>query len=351
MTIKYTQELFGTTYKDDFADSDNYHRVLFNSGRALQARELTQMQTIIQKEIERFGRNIFKEGASVVPGGYILNSRYEFIKLDTSTFALPTDPSTLALMVNDEFTGQTSGIKFKVLQVEAAVGSDPATIFGVYTNTVSGTSGAAPIRMTPGENLVSTNSVTLTVQTTDISTNRPTGVGCRISVNEGSFFVQGHFVQVNPQSILLDKYDNKPSAVIGFKVTQDVVTAGDDAALYDNQGASPNTSAPGADRYRIKLVLTTQDQITGTENFVYFCRVMFGNVFDVVTGRDEYNKIEANIARRTDEIHGDFFVRPFKVSYREDSASTHLIAEVSPGTAYVNGFRASTDYPTKIRVT
>ena len=135
MTTKFTRELFGTTYKDDFKDSDNYHRVLFNSGRALQARELTQMQTIIQKEMERFGRNIFKEGASVVPGGYVINTRYEFIKLDTSTFALPTDPNTLALMINDEFTGQTSGIKFKVLQVEAATGTDPATIFGVYTST------------------------------------------------------------------------------------------------------------------------------------------------------------------------------------------------------------------------
>ena len=350
MTTKFTRELFGTTYKDDFKDSDNYHRVLFNSGRALQARELTQMQTIIQKEMERFGRNIFKEGASVVPGGYVINTRYEFIKLDTSTFALPTDPNTLALMINDEFTGQTSGIKFKVLQVEAATGTDPATIFGVYTSTTGGSSGSAPIRMTPGENIVSTNSVTLTVQTTDISTNRPTGVGCKISVNEGSFFVQGHFVFCNPQSIILSKYDNKPSAVVGFKVEQDVVTASDNSALYDNAGATLNTAAPGADRYRIRLTLTTEDQIGATDNFVYFCRVMFGNVFDVVTGRDEYNKIEENIARRTDEIHGDFFLRPFKVGYRLDSASTHLQAEISPGLAYVNGFRAATDYPTKIRI-
>ena len=49
------------------------------------------MQTIIQKEIERFGRNIFKEGASVNPGGPTLNTRYEFIKLDTTTNTLPVD--------------------------------------------------------------------------------------------------------------------------------------------------------------------------------------------------------------------------------------------------------------------
>ena len=96
MATTYTQNLFETTYKDDFKDSDNYHRILFNSGRALQARELTQMQTIIQKELERFGRNIFKEGASVNPGGQTLNNNYEFIKLDTSTYALPTTTTAVS---------------------------------------------------------------------------------------------------------------------------------------------------------------------------------------------------------------------------------------------------------------
>ena len=69
MAKVYSEQSFPSTYKDDFRDSDNYHRILFNSGRALQARELTQMQTIIQEEIARFGRNIFKDGASVNPGG------------------------------------------------------------------------------------------------------------------------------------------------------------------------------------------------------------------------------------------------------------------------------------------
>ena len=48
----YTSTTFSSTYKDDFADSNNFHRILFNSGRTLQARELTQSQTITQKEIE-----------------------------------------------------------------------------------------------------------------------------------------------------------------------------------------------------------------------------------------------------------------------------------------------------------
>ena len=51
--MSFNKSTFETTYKDDFDSSDNFHRILFNSGRALQARELTQMQTIIQEEIAR----------------------------------------------------------------------------------------------------------------------------------------------------------------------------------------------------------------------------------------------------------------------------------------------------------
>ena len=55
-------------YYDDFADSNNYHRVLFRPSYALQARELTQAQTILQSQVERFGNHVFKEGDVVVPG-------------------------------------------------------------------------------------------------------------------------------------------------------------------------------------------------------------------------------------------------------------------------------------------
>ena len=65
MATNLTNSTFNTPYKDDFSDSDNYHRILFNSGRIVQARELTQAQTILQKQIERFGSNIFQEGSIV----------------------------------------------------------------------------------------------------------------------------------------------------------------------------------------------------------------------------------------------------------------------------------------------
>ena len=153
MSTTFNKSTFETTYKDDFDSADNFHRILFNSGRALQARELTQMQTIIQEEIARFGRNIFKEGAAVNPGGPSVDRHAEFVKLDTSdpSNALPADTSTL---VGLEFTGATSSIKARVIRFEAASGSDPATLYVQYTNTTDSLlSGTSVVRFTAGENI------------------------------------------------------------------------------------------------------------------------------------------------------------------------------------------------------
>ena len=204
MANNLTETLFETKYKDDFKDSDHYHRILFNSGRVLQARELTQLQTILQKQIERFGTNIFKEGAAVLGGGITVNTKYEFVKLDTSVNGLPATPNSL---LGVTITGATSSVIGEIVEVVPAASGDPATIYVKYTNTSAGSAGATtPIRFTPGENL--TNSVTpLTVQLTNTNANPAMGTGTKASTNTGIFFTQGNFVQADAQSKIIAKYD------------------------------------------------------------------------------------------------------------------------------------------------
>jgi len=344
MPKTFTSNVFSSSYKDDFKDSDNYHRILFNSGRALQARELTQMQTIIQEEIARFGRNIFLEGASVNPGGPTITSDYEFIKLNTTTNVLPSDTSTL---VGTEFTGQTSGVKARVLEVVEAEGSDPATLYVQYTNTSGGVSGENPIRMSSGED-ISNGSDTLTVQSVNTVANPAVGQGCKIANGAGDFFTRGHFVFVAPQSLILSKYTRFPTATIGFKSTEDIVTVADTQELYDNQGATPNLSSPGADRYRITLTLTTADLIDSDENFVYYCDVVDGNIVDQVTGADAYNAPNTLLAQRTSEESGDYIAKDFTVDFSD--SGTNLIASVSDGVAYINGYRGATEKATPLTI-
>jgi Domain of unknown function (DUF4815) len=49
-----------TPYYDDYDESKEYYRILFRPGRAVQGRELTQMQTMLQKQIDRFGKHVFE---------------------------------------------------------------------------------------------------------------------------------------------------------------------------------------------------------------------------------------------------------------------------------------------------
>ena len=63
-------------YWDTFDETKNYHRVLFRPGYAVQARELTQMQTALQAQIDRHGQYAFKDGSRVVNGEVVRKAMY-----------------------------------------------------------------------------------------------------------------------------------------------------------------------------------------------------------------------------------------------------------------------------------
>lgn len=339
MVKKYTKNTLRNVYKDDYDADKGFHKVLFNSGKSLQARELTQIQSIIESGIEKFGRNIFKEGAAVTPGGITVNNRYSFLKLDTSVSGLPSDPEVL---VGRSFTGQTSGVIVKVLQVVKAdsVTGDPATIYVRYTSTINGTSGETPVRVTPGETLLELDgSVSLVSQSINTDSNPSNGYGTRISVGNSDYFVLGKFVHAPTQSIILSKYGSSFDGDVGFKVIEEIVTATDDDSLYDNQGALPNYTAPGADRLKITLGLTAKENLPEGETFVYYAKLVSSVIVDEVTGFDQYNKINDLLAVRTKEESGDYTVTPFKVSYEKSTEAGKLAIKISPGTAYINGYR------------
>ena len=46
-------------YYDDYSETKNFHRILFRPSNAIQARELTQLQSILQNQVEKFGNHIF----------------------------------------------------------------------------------------------------------------------------------------------------------------------------------------------------------------------------------------------------------------------------------------------------
>ena len=88
--------------------------IVFSFGRPVQARELTQLQSILQNQIEKFGTHMFKEGAMVIPGKVGFTNEYYAVKLQ-STF----NSNPVSAYVNDyigkTITGATSGVKATVI--------------------------------------------------------------------------------------------------------------------------------------------------------------------------------------------------------------------------------------------
>jgi hypothetical protein len=60
-------------YWDDFDESKNYHRILFKPGYSVQARELTQLQTALQAQIDKYGQWAFNNGSRVIGGKVAVN--------------------------------------------------------------------------------------------------------------------------------------------------------------------------------------------------------------------------------------------------------------------------------------
>ncbi len=327
MAEEFTNKIFKETYRDFYDPNKGYHKVLFNSGKALQARELIESQTIIQEEIARFGRNIFKEGALVNPGGATVDNKIEYIRLDAS--------SDFSSITTDQvFSNGT--IEFKVLEKIDSVNSDPQTLYVQYTDTSAVTDTTVAARVSAGDTLTS-GDITLTVSS-DTSSHPVSGKATKAYFSSGDFFVQGHFVYMEGGSSFIDKYSSTPTADIGFLIEQKIITESDDDELFDNQGEYPNTSSPGAHRYQIKLTPTTRDQITSDQNFVFVARVVDGVITREVSTFDAYNRVNHLLAQRTKEESGDYVVDEFKAIFEEKDA-TNLNLDVTDGIAYVDGYR------------
>ena len=190
-------------YYDDFDESDNFHRVLFRPSYAVQARELTTLQTILQNQIDRFGRHAFKEGAMVIPGNVGFTTDYYAVKLQ-DTFSSASIADDISDYVGTRITGATSGVVAEVIEAVAATSTDPITLYVKYTKT--GTNNTSTT-FSDGENIssdgtIGSYSAAAASATTKASDATATGSSCNIQ--SGVYFIRGHFVQVSDERLILD---------------------------------------------------------------------------------------------------------------------------------------------------
>jgi len=339
-------------YYDDFNETKKFHRVLFRPAYAVQGRELTQSQSILQNQIERLSDHVFEQGAMVIPGDISYDLQYSAVKLTSFT-----DSAAVGVVLTDfvglTLTGASSGLKARVVNTAATDGTDPNTLFVKYLN--SGTNNTTTA-FTDAETI----SVATTLQSTSTTVSavvNTTATGSAASVKEGVYYINGYHVKVSDQDLILDKYTNTPSYRVGLTVAESFITQNDDATLNDNAQGVSNTNAPGAHRFKIDLTLTKKSlSATDDSNFVELLRLKNGIIQNQVR-TTEYAILEDTLARRTFDESGDYSVRDFDIDLREHLISgtnrgiytssdggleTKIAAGMGPGKAYVKGYEIET---------
>ena len=238
-------------YNDDFDENNKFHRILFRPSYAVQARELTQLQTILQNQIKRNGDYIFKQGAMVIPGQIDLSTKYQYVKIQSTHGAVAVD-TYIEEFEGTIITGTTSGVTALVLKAEPTSGDDPATLYVRYTN--SGTDGATKV-FANGEAITFDEGTTV-VDAYTLADGGATGTGSAAVIERGVYYINGYYVLCDSQTVLLDKYTNTPTYRVGLTIDEQKVTPEDKETLLDNAQTSFNYAAPGAHRYFIDLILS-----------------------------------------------------------------------------------------------
>jgi len=105
-------------YYDDYSESKNFQKVLFRASRPLQARELTQSQSILQNQIERFGNHIFEEGSIVTGAQTDIDMELYYVKVKSSNPNINGDTSVETYRESFHgkiIQGKTTGVVGKVV--------------------------------------------------------------------------------------------------------------------------------------------------------------------------------------------------------------------------------------------
>ena len=356
-------------YFDDYDVEKQFYRVMFKPGYAIQARELTQLQTILQGQVEAFGDNIFKEGSIVKGCNFTELDDLQFVKVNDgpsgfNAEAYISGPAVESIQGQDveldyvyEVVGQTTGLRAEIVQASIGFQTRPPDLNTFYINYLNTTSLATQFQA--GENLVinrhkylrGTTTGTLTSEavitsglavSAGISTPH-VGKSFGIESAPGIIFQKGNFIFVSEQRIVVEKYNNLPDGKsVGYQVDESLVNALQDASLYDNANGSRNENAPGADRLKLVPRLVVIETATKTSDFFTLVRYQNGNA---ITVRDvsQYNVLGEELARRTYEESGNYVLEQFPLSTDDripaGEANTQVQVVIGPGTAYVKGYR------------
>ena len=322
-------------YYDDFDEDKKFLRLLFKPGYAVQARELTQLQTILQNQVGRFGNHMFKNG-SLVTGGQTFLQDATYLKLDTDYAGSAVNATGFNGQTVTNISGTKRGEVIVAYDANAGTG-DPKTLLikQLYGSAFTDGETITTVENAPAFANISTSGV---------------GTGQIFSVNDGVFYYDGFFIKNDPQTVATSKYSKATAnARIGFEISESTVVYTQDTSLLDPAQDASNFQAPGSDRYKIVLTLATRSLIsTDDTQFIELARVENGALTYSVR-YPLYAILEDTLARRTYDESGNYTVKTFKIALDTSAANTAKAnVTLSAGKAYVYGYEFETISPTTI---
>lgn len=331
-------------YYDDFDETKGFHQVMFKPGYAVQSRELTQMQTILRKQIERFGNHIFQNGQVVIPGNSFADLNVDYVQIESLFDGGVVDPT---LFDGRVIVGTASGVRAQIRRFITAQTETPITFYISYVSggVVQGQPSGV-LKFIPGEDIyIETASVVRArVRTNGI------GTGAMAFVNQGVYYINGAFAYVPKQSIVIDAFGNKPNCHVLLEVSESLVDETIDETLLDPAQGSYNYAAPGADRVRLKLSLVAVALgSTLPEGSIELMRYSNGEL-QLHSTKPKYQELEKSLAQRTYDESGNYIVSGLELQTRAHSDPDKMVYEIGAGRAYVQGFLVENQYKKQLVV-
>jgi hypothetical protein len=121
-------------YFDDFDSKKDFYKVLFQPGVAVQARELNQLQSILQNQIEKFGDNVFKRGTIIDGCTITKHDKVPYIKInDLTTNGLQVDVT----LYNNLYVKNAANVEAYIVKTSAGLQSRSPDLNTLFVNYIS----------------------------------------------------------------------------------------------------------------------------------------------------------------------------------------------------------------------
>ena len=266
MPVQDSLNFTSAPYYDDFSELNNFYRVLFRPSYAVQARELTQSQTILQDQITKLANTHYSDGDLVAGGGIIIDTGLASIKLENQFDSVDIVANAFQNTVIEG--ASDSGVGTARAYVVGLVPRDAEDLNTLIVRYFTDKKFGDGITVSTDDNSVQ---ATTTSATGPSKIPNASNVASMVSVQESVYYMSGFLNYVPEQYLVLEKYSDAPDYSVGFYIDEIIVDENDannspvydgvdiGRTLLDPSNGSYNFNAPGATRYRQKLVLAKRD--------------------------------------------------------------------------------------------